>query len=52
MNERSKQTSEKAAHFWELGILKFLRNKGFLTEDEYQGIKQIAEDDFIKNSYV
>ena len=43
MNERQQQTISDAVFYWELGLLRFLYSKGILTEQEYNGILAIAE---------
>ena len=44
MNEIQKKTAAKAVYFRELGLLRFLYTKGILTENEYLGIRRIAEE--------
>lgn len=44
MNDRKQQTVSDAVHVWELGLLLFLFEKGIISEDEYLGIRQIAEE--------
>lgn len=43
MTDKQRETIEKAIQIWELGLLLFLYEKGFLTEEEYGGIRRIAE---------
>ena len=43
MNERQQQTISDAVFYWELGMLRFLYSKEILTEQEYNGILAIAE---------
>jgi len=43
MTERKQQTISEAVQAWELGLLRFLYDKGIITEEEYLGIRKIAE---------
>lgn len=43
MNECNTRLTKTAIHMWELGLLKFLYMKGILNEEEYNGIRLIAE---------
>ena len=43
MTERQQQTVSDAIKAWEIGLLKFLYDKNIITEDEYLGIRRIAE---------
>ena len=43
MNEKKAQTIRTAAYYWELGLLRFLYEKGVISEKEYMGIQKIAE---------
>lgn len=44
MNEKKAQTIQTAAYYWELGLLRFLYEKGVISEKEYMGIQKIAEE--------
>ena len=44
MNEKKAQTIQKAAYYWELGLLRFLYENGVISEKEYMGIQKIAEE--------
>lgn len=52
MNERQRQTIQNAALIWELGLLRFLYDKGVLTDTEYDGIRLIAKQQADQKSYV
>lgn len=52
MTERKQQTIAEAAQVWELGLLRFLYDKGMITEDEFLGIRQIAEEQYERNKSV
>lgn len=43
---------EKAAYYWELGLLRFLFEKGILTEKEYSEIRKIADEQACAKSVV
>lgn len=36
------QITERAVFLWELGLLRFMFDKGVLSREEYSGIKRIA----------
>lgn len=44
MTERQKQTVTDAVFVWEVGMLRFLYEKGILTKEEYTGIYKIATE--------
>lgn len=46
MTDKQQQTIDLAVHFWEIGMLLFLYEKGIITEDEYNGIRRIAIDEY------
>lgn len=52
MTERQKQTVSDAVFVWELGLLRFLYEKGILTEEEYHGIYKIATEQKDKKVFV
>lgn len=52
MTERQKQTVLDAVFVWEVGLLRFLYEKGILTEEEYAGIYEIATEQRGKNVFV
>ena len=43
MNDRKEQTIAETVQAWEFGLLKFIYDKGIITEDEYLGIRRIVE---------
>lgn len=43
MTERQRRTVSDALFFWETGMLRFLFEKGIISEAEYTGIKAIIE---------
>ena len=46
MTERHQQTVIEAIEAWEIGLLKFLYDKGIITQDEYFGIHKIAKEQY------
>lgn len=46
MTERQKQTVSEAIEMWEIGLLKFLYDKGIITQEEYFGIRKIAKEQY------
>lgn len=42
--DKHNQTIIKAIYYRELGLLRFLYEKGILTEEEYHGIRKIAAE--------
>lgn len=44
MTELQMKTSADAIFFWEIGMLRFLFEKGIISDAEYIGIKTIAEN--------
>lgn len=38
------QITEKAVFLWEIGLLRFMFDKGVLSREEYSGIRRIAEE--------
>ncbi len=52
MTERKRQTIAEATQIWELGLLRFLYDKGIITEDEFFGIRRIAEEQYEMNKSV
>lgn len=46
MNDRKEQMIAEAVQAWELGLLKFIYDKDIITEDEYLGIRRIAEEQY------
>lgn len=45
MEEKQQQIKIAAIKAWELGFLHFLYAKGILTEEEYNGIMNIADEE-------
>lgn len=52
MTERKRQSIAEATQIWELGLLRFLYDKGIITEDEFFGIRRIAEEQYEMNKGV
>ena len=52
MTDKQRETIEKAIQLWELGLLLFLYEKGFLTEEEYNGIRRISESKHTEKFFV
>lgn len=46
MTERQQQTVSEAIETWEIGLLKFLYDKGIITQEEYFGIRKIAKEQY------
>ena len=44
MNEKKAQTIQAATYYWELGLLRFLYEKGVISQKEYVGTQKIAEE--------
>lgn len=52
MIDAKKEMLQNASMFWELGMLKNLLDRGFLSKKEYTEISKIIKKDYAKNNCV
>lgn len=52
MNEKKRETIQNAVYAWEIGMLQILYKNGILTDEEYEKIRKIADNQAQHNIYL